>query len=142
MQQCELLKQKKETQEKQGVSSFVSCQITDTCRMKISLVTQFVFFRPDMQYTCNSSHCDPLSHCRRTVMRGKSFSTARESLYFHILNPSAAGGDCAMLTVHASAFALMCFLAVTTGLAPSHVSQTLVTSQLLFCFTNHHEFQP
>lgn len=58
------------------------------------------------------------------------------------LSPSAAGAGCEMLTVHVRVSALMHSLTVTTGLAPSHISQTApVTSQLLICHTKQHEFQ-
>lgn len=53
----------------------------------------FTFFRPYLQYAFNGSYLLVLALLTCTVKREESSSTAREALYFHILNLYAAGGD-------------------------------------------------
>lgn len=67
------------------------------------------FFRPDMLYTFNSSYLLLLAIITLRPYRERGILLHSQSLYFHTLDPSAAGGECEMLTVHATVFALMLF---------------------------------
>lgn len=82
------------------------------------------FFRPDIWYTFNTSYQPRLAAITLQTYseeRGILLHSPRISVLTHT---QAAAGDCEMLTGHARVCSLMHFLTVTTGLAPSHISET------------------
>lgn len=80
--------------------------------------------RPDIQYTFNSSNLllpaiiTPQMYSKE---RGILLHSQRISVLTHTLPLQQEETE--TLTAHASVFALMCFLTVTTGLAPSRTSR-------------------